>query len=185
MRLPLMTVLSIIGFSSLSQAAECYAQSGGASCVKFDELSAYGKSWCDKNFDTLQADWWRYRDSNGNTALIGKIDNFVNPQQCATAFADIVNGCFGKRNGGSWTARGVSLNINFCAWPPVFQVENSDLWALKWGFLSVGFSHIVGCANSENGIIFFAWGVVHNVVLPTYSEQLLWQDPLTIGWKEG
>ena len=131
MRLPLTTILSIIGFSSLSQAAECYAQSGGSSCVKHDELFGFGPSWCAQNYNVLQGDWWTYRDSRGNTALIGKIGNFANPQQCALAYDEIMV-CHGKKNGGSWSASGVSLNINFCAWAPVvacnsFQVEDNYL----------------------------------------------------------
>ena len=47
---------------------------------------------------------------------IGKIGVFPNAATCIEAYNQIVNQCFGQRNGGSWTWGGVSLNINFCQW---------------------------------------------------------------------
>jgi len=130
MRLHLMAVLSIIGYSYLSQAAECYFQDGGANCVNGAQLLDFGAAWCAVNFNVLNSNWWGFVDAAGNAALIGKIGNFQNPLQCTNAFDDIVNTCFGQRNGGSWTSAGVSLNINFCQWPtivPFLQAQDCSL----------------------------------------------------------
>jgi hypothetical protein len=116
MRLPLTVVLSILGCSYLSQAAECYAQSGGPNCVAKAPLLAFGNGWCNANFDALQGGWSQFPDPAGKIADIGKIGVFPNAATCIEAYTQIVNQCFGQRNGGSWTWGGVSLNINFCQW---------------------------------------------------------------------
>jgi len=123
MRLHLTAVLSIIGCSYLSQAAECYAQAGANNCVDGPQLLDYRQEWCALHFNELNGNWWQYQDAAGRIAFIGKTGNFQNAQECRIAFADIVNVCYGNRNGGSWTWGGVSLNINFCPWPVVLPVE--------------------------------------------------------------
>jgi alpha-galactosyl binding lectin len=134
MRLHLTAVLSIIiiGYSYLSRAAECYGQSGGSPCVNRDELSRYGPVWCGANYNVLNGDWWLYKDSRGNTAWIGKIGSFANTEQCSIAYDNILGTCYGKKNGGSWTASKVVLSISFCAWPPVFGF---DSFRVEDGFL--------------------------------------------------
>jgi alpha-galactosyl binding lectin len=122
LHLYLTAVLSIIGCAYLSQAAECYAQSGGAKCVNGGALKAFGPTWCNANFASLQGGWTDFPDAAGNIAQIGKIGVFPNPATCIAAFNDILS-CYGKRNGGSWTWGGVSLNINFCQWPVALPVE--------------------------------------------------------------
>lgn len=108
-------LLSAIGMASVSQAAECYAQSGGSFCINYDTLRSHASDWCRQNYNTLNGNWNTLTDGGGNVARIGKIGNFENAQVCTDAYNNIL-GCHGHKNGGSWTANGVSLNINFCAW---------------------------------------------------------------------
>ncbi|KAL6818418.1 hypothetical protein GGI42DRAFT_6097 [Trichoderma sp. SZMC 28013] len=108
-------ILSAIGMASLSQAAECYDADVGTFCINADTLRSHASDWCKQHYNTLNGDWTTLTDGGGNVARIGKIGNFENSQVCVTAYNNIMN-CLGERNGGSWTANGASLNINFCAW---------------------------------------------------------------------
>lgn len=109
-------VLSVIGMSSIAQAAECYAQAHGSFCINRDTLKNDASNWCRNNYNNIYGNWWEITDSAGNVGRIGKTGAFQNAQRCESAYNNIVDSCYGHKNGGSWTADGVTLNINFCAW---------------------------------------------------------------------
>ena len=94
MRLPLTAVLSILGCSCLSQAAECYDQDLGPNCVA---ESDYGNGWCNNNFETQDGGWSQFSGPAGNLANIGKIGTFPSADTCVDAFNSIMKQCFSQK----------------------------------------------------------------------------------------
>ncbi|KOS17735.1 hypothetical protein ESCO_002467 [Escovopsis weberi] len=113
----MLPALSLLLLAPLAaRAAECYAQSNGSNCVDLTQLKAHQYAWCSVNWNYYHGDFIGFTDSNGHTAWIGKIGNFQSEADCEFSYNSIIETCFGSRNGGSWTAGGVSLNIDFCDW---------------------------------------------------------------------
>ncbi|KAJ5833632.1 hypothetical protein N7474_001943 [Penicillium riverlandense] len=110
------TVITLAAVISPAFAAECYYQSGGTNCVNKAELQNHARRWCDVHYSLIDGNWDEFHDSQGNTALLGKIGNFESSADCQAAYANIISECYGTKNGGSWTYL-ASLNIDFCSWP--------------------------------------------------------------------
>ena len=109
-------LLAVLGvFINISFAAECYYQSHAYNCLSRDALMRAIEDYCDDKWNDDCHEFKKY-DEYRNKGYIGSIGEFPSKQACISAAQNIVNECYGVKNGGSWTYNDASINISFCPW---------------------------------------------------------------------
>ncbi|PYH40070.1 uncharacterized protein BP01DRAFT_309090 [Aspergillus saccharolyticus JOP 1030-1] len=89
----------------------------GKNCVDLNKFGQFASDWCADNFNTSSGDWQMYPDGEGNTGSIGKLGQFNDSASCKAAAQESIDTCkAGGWDGAVWSADGVNLNLNFCAW---------------------------------------------------------------------
>ncbi|KAK8129019.1 Extracellular dipeptidyl-peptidase dpp4 [Apiospora sp. TS-2023a] len=97
--------------ASTAYGAECYAQNGATACLTRAELNSARADYCgNNNYQLCGAK--TYTGQYGKASFAGV--NVGTQQECWDETIDIINQCFGKKNGGSFSSGSGNVNINFC-----------------------------------------------------------------------
>ncbi|KZV90350.1 hypothetical protein EXIGLDRAFT_720504 [Exidia glandulosa HHB12029] len=108
-----MRSFSFLLFAASAFAASCYSDSGCGNCESHDSMYAARQDFCG-------SDKWSFQNSEAwGDALISLSGHFDSPQSCWDGFAQIIDQCYGQKNGGTfdWDYNGNSahLDVDFCS----------------------------------------------------------------------
>lgn len=108
----------LLAFSTLSDlatltlAAECSSTSGSQICLDRGAVWDLRQHYCANQWNTQT---WRVGlDSSGNIGQIWRQSISNNQQECWDSIGNIIDQCYGKANGGSWSLTGLMVNIDYC-----------------------------------------------------------------------
>ncbi|KAL1617783.1 hypothetical protein SLS54_007562 [Diplodia seriata] len=101
-----------LALTSTASAASCYSAGGCGTCASNDEVWQAREQLCG-------GDRWKSSTSfNWGWAVVNLSGRFSSQQACWDGFENIINQCYGKKNGGTydWNYNGDSahLDVNFC-----------------------------------------------------------------------
>ncbi|KAF8068862.1 hypothetical protein FPV67DRAFT_1093836 [Lyophyllum atratum] len=114
MKFSFAVLVPIVALATGTSAAECYAQGGSHRCADRDSIWNFRSLYCTQEYQGSGGSK-TYNAANGFSAVFSRTGSFVSQQQCWDTTADIIDTCLGHKDGGTWTASSLALNINFCA----------------------------------------------------------------------
>jgi hypothetical protein len=113
MQFRLAFLLPIVALASHASAAECYTQDGSNRCVDSGSIWPDREDYCNNNWQR-DGNSEAYPANNGFSARFTRTGTFASQEQCWDFTHDIINTCFGRKDGGTWTGSSMEMNINFC-----------------------------------------------------------------------
>ncbi|KAL7284810.1 hypothetical protein ACG7TL_002120 [Trametes sanguinea] len=106
----LAATLAAIAPSSL--AATCYSAGGCQECESRDSIASARQAFCGSS------DWNHSNTLNWGWARITLNGRFATQQECYDGFENIIDQCYGKKDGGKYTydynGDSASLDVDFC-----------------------------------------------------------------------
>ena len=115
MRLLDIALVASLALASTAFGAECFAQSGGSSCLSKDAMTFVVQQHCAAHWQEPSTTYITWGNAAG-TGHIGHIGAWGSPDECVQAGTSVVDQCHGQRDGGSWTFDGKSISVSFCLW---------------------------------------------------------------------
>ncbi|KLJ13141.1 hypothetical protein EMPG_11924 [Blastomyces silverae] len=115
MRFSVPAFIALLSFGSNALAAECYNRAGGYPCATVNAVQNALASYC-ANFYNLPCKPFTAYTALGPAVWIAHVGPFKDEFECYYAGHEILQQCYGVKDGGSWTSNRKSINVNYCKW---------------------------------------------------------------------
>jgi hypothetical protein len=111
--MPLLLALSALStLSTPTSAAECFYPSGSQSCLDSGAVWDMRQRYCTNEWNTVNGRVGL--DSSAHVGQILRFGSFTSQQECWDILADILNTCYGIKDGGYWSLPRLEVEFNYC-----------------------------------------------------------------------